>query len=663
MADLIHPATHLSVTCTREMELPNELHIRLPDDLSGEEAVVEIFFFTSELHRMNRVATEPISSMLKRLQSTWSSKMSGTKKGKGKGKGTVGAVVSLPNLVDETGEALDPAALRNQDFQTGWQICLQERALLVVVNPPAVTTLSSFPSKAIVCVGKPVAALVTFEFAECVDFSWFFERSPGVFDMVPPSCCSGGALTPTDSMLDCRIKLVAVPRDSTRKGRAVSYYLPCKVQDSMPEPAVLAERSGFLLRRATIEEEDADSLSRDLARVLALSSSSSSPRDFRVLTYNILAEPFATSESAVKHMFPYCARAFLDSEYRLQLVAEELSAYRADVVCLQECDDKAFSGYLEKVMSSIGYRGFYTNKVSRVREGCALFVREGEGGGVRLLGHLSVPLGAVIARRAELNKVLEAKPWAREILVTHLGTVAQLALVQVQSKLVVVANTHLFYHPDAPYVRLLQTDTICMVGRAFVRAVKSWATSGQCSPFVFHLDEWESWLQQPEPLASAVEVAFIFCGDLNSTPETAVCEYLEKGSIASDHEVWDSLDSFRWGTRLGEEEEGAGGAARVAAAEGETPAKLAAEDLPALTNPHGPLISSAGYPPFTNYTGGFKDLLDFIYIEPSRFQVAEVASFPAEDVLRKDTALPSAVFPSDHLAVVVDLRFYNNDHP
>ena len=69
------------------------------------------------------------------------------------------------------------------------------------------------------------------------------------------------------------------------------------------------------------------------------------------------------------------------------------------------------------------------------------------------------------------------------------------------------------------------------------------------------------------------------------------------------------------------------------------------------------IVSAAGFPTHTNYTRDFKDLLDYIYIEPAHFKILRVAPFPSEEVLSKHTALPSCAFPSDHLAVIVDLEF------
>ena len=49
------------------------------------------------------------------------------------------------------------------------------------------------------------------------------------------------------------------------------------------------------------------------------------------LRYNTLAEPFATSDYALGHMFAYCPAPFLATEHRLPRVLAELVAYDAGV--------------------------------------------------------------------------------------------------------------------------------------------------------------------------------------------------------------------------------------------------------------------------------------------------------------------------------------------
>jgi len=59
--------------------------------------------------------------------------------------------------------------------------------------------------------------------------------------------------------------------------------------------------------------------------------------------------------------------------------------------------------------------------------------------------------------------------------------------------------------------------------------------------------------------------------------------------------------------------------------------------------------------PYTNYTSGYKALLDYVWYDPTRVQVTRQLPVPAEQLL--SSFIPSPNFPSDHLAVVYDLAF------
>ena len=170
--------------------------------------------------------------------------------------------------------------------------------------------------------------------------------------------------------------------------------------------------------------------------------------------------------------------------------------------------------------------------------------------------------------------------------------------------------------------------------------------------------------------------------------------------MTPDHEVWESINTFRWGARdrdsgdssrrvssssspanaLDIDGEGGGGGEgssdcnyeafdELVPSTGQSSSSSSSSSggssssssrrvssLPSLSHDLD-IISAAGFPPHSNYTRDFKDVLDYIYIEPKHFKVVRVAPFPSEEVLSRNTALPSCAFPSDHLAVIVDLEF------
>jgi 2',5'-phosphodiesterase len=68
------------------------------------------------------------------------------------------------------------------------------------------------------------------------------------------------------------------------------------------------------------------------------------------------------------------------------------------------------------------------------------------------------------------------------------------------------------------------------------------------------------------------------------------------------------------------------------------------------------LHSACGYPEYTNYVTSFNGCLDYIFIEQESFDVCQVVPLQSHDEVTQFTALPNKVFPSDHLALVCDLK-------
>jgi CCR4-NOT transcription complex subunit 6 len=60
---------------------------------------------------------------------------------------------------------------------------------------------------------------------------------------------------------------------------------------------------------------------------------------FRVLTYNILAEIYAT-----RQMYPYCPVWALNWSFRREILQRELQAYNADIICLQVSARNPYGG-------------------------------------------------------------------------------------------------------------------------------------------------------------------------------------------------------------------------------------------------------------------------------------------------------------------------------
>jgi CCR4-NOT transcription complex subunit 6 len=58
-----------------------------------------------------------------------------------------------------------------------------------------------------------------------------------------------------------------------------------------------------------------------------------------------------------------------------------------------------------------------------------------------------------------------------------------------------------------------------------------------------------------------------------------------------------------------------------------------------------------GEPNFTNFTGKFKDTLDYIFYEEKGLQPTELRDIMDEKQLSAETALPNSIYSSDHICL------------
>lgn len=94
--------------------------------------------------------------------------------------------------------------------------------------------------------------------------------------------------------------------------------------------------------------------------------------EFRVVSYNLLADYYADSEFSRTMLFPYCPPYALDIDYRKQLMLKEISGYNADIICLQEVDGKVFDMDLVPFLETSCLSGVHMKK-GTTPEGLAIF--------------------------------------------------------------------------------------------------------------------------------------------------------------------------------------------------------------------------------------------------------------------------------------------------
>ncbi|GIL47193.1 hypothetical protein Vafri_4070 [Volvox africanus] len=418
------------------------------------------------------------------------------------------------------------------------------------------------------------------------------------------------------------------------------------------------------------------------------------PPGFRILSYNILADQYAGSDYAQNVLFNYCPKECLDPGYRRPLMLRELLGYQADVMCLQEVDDKAFFDFLTLHLGLQGYGGHYTNKQGKVREGSATFWRTSR---FTALAHHDIRLRDAFARplpplHAQFEPLLAASQELTAAL-QQVTTIAQATLLAPREGqdeggdggCLCVVNTHLFFHPYAPHIRTMHTAAILEEAAAFLERCAA-------DPAL------ASKLRGRRPTV-------LFVGDLNSDLNDGipgVIELLRRGKLPADYWDWVQGAAFKWGMGEEDAEAMAHGTAQIAAAIAANPkttdavaasgegavapataisvdsasasvSSLFAADGHAFDSaaaaPHSPIpvtgiditspfvLRSADdlTTPYTNYTSGYKALLDYVWYEDSALRVVSSVPIPTEAEL--GSFIPSPAFPSDHLAVVYDMEW------
>lgn len=361
---------------------------------------------------------------------------------------------------------------------------------------------------------------------------------------------------------------------------------------------------------------------RSLVTAKGISGSAGGPR-FRLVTYNVLAEIYATQQQ-----YPYCDFWALSWDYRFQNMLREILDAAPDVLCLQEIQADHYENHVYATFSDAGYEGVYKQKTRQSMglagkvDGCALFWKRSK---FHLIESYSIEFNEVAQRQA--TQVLGLNPRSEEGIqfLNRLSkdNVAQLVVLEFiqqqparsrggggggEINQVCIANTHLYSNKDFPDVKLWQ----------------SWQL----------LQELESFI-----MSRGTNLPLAICGDFNSTPDTAVYDLLSRQQVHPGHPDVNVTTG---------------------------------DDVPnilpdAMNITHSFSLGSAyhtvlGEEPWTtNYTLNFKGVLDYIWYSTHNLRPLSAAPIPDEERLTKcGEALPSTEYSSDHVMLISDMQIINS---
>lgn len=231
--------------------------------------------------------------------------------------------------------------------------------------------------------------------------------------------------------------------------------------------------------------------------------------------------------------------------------------------------------------------------------------------------------------------------------------VGLLQSVECPDRYLMVANTHFYYHPKGDHIRLVQAAT--MLNYLQTR-----------------LDCYSA------SLGNEARVATVIGGDFNSCSCIAAYQYLVTGAVDKDHKDWMIYKSkeiprcscyYKYNVKEGGEK------ADNTTSSGEIfpphiqlkldreemalqASQLDSSDFIGLDLRHDLHFHNAtGTENLTNYTASFKAVLDYILVDLDELAVDRVIPLPSLEEVSEFVALPSVHFPSDHLALIADLKW------
>ncbi|KAF5299981.1 hypothetical protein FQA39_LY11354 [Lamprigera yunnana] len=398
---------------------------------------------------------------------------------------------------------------------------------------------------------------------ELSEFIWYSSSDKVVWTEVHRSF----KYKPTMNDLDKYLKLKCIPRNSQAEGSAFETICEITVAKvCVPTKCPFNER--HLYTNTWVNEKN----------------------QIRVASYNILSNLYAENFSQPLHCSPHA----LSIHYRKQLILKELLGYRADIICLQEVDQCIFNLYLKPKLFKM-YKGLFHKKGFKISEGLACFFNSEK---FKLLESKQLVFGEELRTNSLFkhtwNLIVQCNTLKDCIVKQPTSLQVTVLKSKVCDEIVIIANTHLYYHSKANLVRLLQSsialdyiDDVCNRHKRFTKS----------------------------------RVSVIFCGDFNSAPTSELHQFIMNGFIQCTFET-DIENSQK-----------------------------------TLCLHHSFKFGSAyGTPKYTNYTIDFKGCLDYIFYDSTCFSVIDCVPLPDESVLAENIALPNEVFPSDHLALVCNLK-------
>lgn len=369
----------------------------------------------------------------------------------------------------------------------------------------------------------------------------------------------------------------------------------------------------------------------------------------RVSTFNILAQPYMRTPLAQDNYYTHLYNCWHLTEWtrRCPLIMREMLDTDSDIYCLQEVASGCHEAQLKRVLeASHDWHFFGKESVANNGKpiGVSISLRRSK---FQIIDEYKLNLNAADDGlfHTRLTEVERAEILAQfgdlffGPVMKGIHTVAGIvhAKHKASGRNILVANTHLFFHPFGGHIRVLQG--LCLMRR---------------------LKEIQASL--------GPETGVIVCGDFNSRPDSGSFQVMSLGHIEATHVDWQYGRSFRSEHYASVEPKPDNGTPSAEEDEAATATMVSSAELPpsrGIDVAHGLDIAHvpSSIPELTHATASFRSTLDYIFYSRDVFEATEGAgtgsSIPMLTNAEVDRmgGLPFDHYGSDHVLVAGDIRF------
>ncbi|PTD12114.1 Glucose-repressible alcohol dehydrogenase transcriptional effector [Fusarium culmorum] len=350
----------------------------------------------------------------------------------------------------------------------------------------------------------------------------------------------------------------------------------------------------------------------------------------KVFSWNILCDKYATPQT-----YGYTPTNALNWDYRRSCILEELEIRDADFLALQEVSTDAFKEDLSPDLAQLDYKGVHwpksraktmSEKDAQSVDGCAVFYKQSK---FILLDKQLIEFATIAINRPDMKNQHDV--FNRVMPKDNIAVICFFESRLTGARIILV-NAHLTWDSALADVKVIQTGILMEHVTKLAEKYARWPAVKDKKMIVLPVGEDEVPVPQAEPGPSQeyrtnTEIPLLVCGDFNSTEDSSVYELMSMGRVPPDHL---DLSSFQYGsfTRDG------------------------IEHPFSLRDAYAHIKHTADDMPFTNYTPGFADVIDYIWYSTNTLEVVDLLGPPDPEYLKRVPAFPNWHFPADHIQIM-----------